>query len=98
MYRPEILSKLKLYNKSKNYFEQQLSPLWAIIEKYPVKTLVGCSGSFETYRTLLTNDMVTNNLSFDIHLNDYLSLHQQLIKSTAYERRIWKVWTPCGLK
>ncbi|MDD3891382.1 MAG: hypothetical protein PHE03_03680 [Bacteroidales bacterium] len=71
------------------FLKEQLADLSEIIDKYKPVTLVGSSGSFDTYRSMLSEQSIisSNGMpSVEISLDKYLNLHKQLISSTTQER------------
>ncbi|MDR1056055.1 MAG: hypothetical protein LBL90_09615 [Prevotellaceae bacterium] len=86
MFKPENPILPPTLEKVENYFWMQLEPFWIEAAKYSVKTLIGSSGSFDTYRSLLTQGNPGDALSFDIPLNDYFELHRRLADSTIEQR------------
>lgn len=80
--------------KVEGYFEKELSLLWEETKKYPLRTLVGSSGSFDTYRAVLTNGRKEEGLSFPIPLSAYFDLHTTLLTSTTKERLSMKGMEP----
>ncbi|HCX98637.1 MAG TPA: phosphatase [Bacteroidales bacterium] len=71
------------------FLKEQLADLSEIIDRYKPVTLVGSSGSFDTYRNILSEQSIisSNGMpSVEISLNKYLNLHKQLISSTTQER------------
>lgn len=89
-FQPENPIRLDTLKKIERYFDYELSDLWHEVRKYSIKTLIGSSGSFDTYRTILTANHSSNDLSFNIPIDAYIKLHQQLINSTMEERLTMK--------
>lgn len=74
-----------------SHFNKELSPLFEAINKYNPKKLIGSSGSFETFFSLLSYSKSekykrNGSLYHSILYDDYLNLHQSLLKSTLVER------------
>jgi len=73
------------------YFRTELQLLFDALKQYPVKTLIGSSGSFDTVSAMIAAihhphlDM-SKLTSYHIHLNHFLELHQVYLKSTVEER------------
>ncbi|MDX9852292.1 MAG: hypothetical protein RBS81_00710 [Tenuifilaceae bacterium] len=72
-----------------DYLENALQPLFKACELYKPTRLVGSSGSFDTYRSILAqrgkinvNGQVSVYLPFDC----YLELHRELVHSTKEQR------------
>lgn len=69
------------------YLENELQLLFEAAAIHKPKVLVGSSGSFDTYRSVLTNgDDPCKPPSFVIEMQQYKQLHLQLLKSTMAER------------
>ena len=72
-----------------SYLEKELQPLFEATSKFKPIRLVGSSGSFDTYRSLLANAEsipLTDEITETIPLKDYIQLHQTLLKSNRDER------------
>jgi exopolyphosphatase / guanosine-5'-triphosphate,3'-diphosphate pyrophosphatase len=75
------------------YFENQMNGLDAAVASYRPSILVGASGTFDTFASMLLsakrngNDNTTFRL---INMNDYMQLHSQLLISTLAERSLMK--------
>ncbi|MFT3740401.1 MAG: phosphatase [Breznakibacter sp.] len=73
------------------YFRQELQLLFDALKQFPVKTLVGSSGSFDTVAAMiaavhhphLDAQKVT---TYQIKLNDFQELHRHFLASTLEER------------
>ena len=75
--------------KIEQYLEAQLEDIVIPISKYNPKTIIGSSGSFDTYRSILSQKSLISangNASVEIPLDEYFNLHTQLIQSTKEER------------
>lgn len=84
-------------NKVEMFLEVELKTLFDASATYPPIRLIGSSGSFDTYRSLLANSGVipfSNNISTEIPAEGYLQLHQNLLKSTREERLAMKGMEP----
>ena len=73
------------------YLEPALDSLFKAIKKYPITTLVGASGSFDTLRRLNSktneeSDTIRDIPFYEISLEKYLELHKMLLNSTTEER------------
>ena len=75
------------------YLNQEMAVLWQVLEHYAITTLVGSSGSFDTYRSLLTGAAKEKEPSYHIGLSAFAELYHQLIHSTAAERMAMKGMT-----
>jgi exopolyphosphatase/guanosine-5'-triphosphate,3'-diphosphate pyrophosphatase len=76
------------------YLDAALAPLWKTLEQYKITTLVGSSGSFDTYRSMLAAHTADDTPSHPIAPDDFNALHATLLHSTAEERMAMKGMTP----
>jgi exopolyphosphatase/guanosine-5'-triphosphate,3'-diphosphate pyrophosphatase len=76
------------------YLNQEMAALWQALEQYDVTTLIGSSGSFDTYRSLLTGAAKEKEPSYHIASNAFAELYHRLLHSTAAERMAMKGMTP----
>lgn len=78
--------------KLEKYFEAELDSLFPAVKEYKPSILIGASGSFETFHSLLCHSMPEKynvhdmKSSREIKLKDYFMLHVTLLKSTLEER------------
>lgn len=75
----------------KNYLEKNLEPLFEAVKKYPVKNLVGCSGSFETLASMILyknhdHDLPSSITSYEFMHKDFINIYKTLLNSTEEER------------
>ena len=76
-----------------DYIDTRLSDLYQTIEKFKPNMLIGCSGTFDSFRSMIIAknggipDEVKKSNSYPINLNDYAILHNDLLKSTLEERK-----------
>jgi exopolyphosphatase/guanosine-5'-triphosphate,3'-diphosphate pyrophosphatase len=69
-----------------------LRELYKMVPMYAIDTLIGASGSFETFSALLRSEAGSRyatpggEASMEISLPDYFRLYEQLLRSTAQER------------
>ncbi|MFP4023976.1 MAG: phosphatase [Thiohalospira sp.] len=74
------------------FIDQQLISLYKAVEKYHPTKLIGCSGTFDSFRAMILAKIKTipkeikKQNHYEIKLSDYSHLHQELIKSTTAER------------
>jgi len=74
------------------YYDQELENLYPALNEHKPHTLIGASGSFETFSAILSHSLPNKyqlsitNPSRKIDLSDYASLHKKLLKSTIEER------------
>jgi exopolyphosphatase/guanosine-5'-triphosphate,3'-diphosphate pyrophosphatase len=76
------------------YLNQELNTLWQALAHYNITTLVGSSGSFDTYRSLLTGAAKEEEPSCHIELSAFAELYRRLLHATAAERMAMKGMTP----
>ncbi|MEA2107466.1 MAG: phosphatase [Bacteroidota bacterium] len=75
-----------------NYIDNNLTPLYEAVKKYQPTKLIGCSGTFDSFRAMIMakNKSIPNHIKKENHylinLDDYKNLHQELIQSTTEER------------
>ena len=72
-----------------DYFIQQLAPLHEAVLKEKPSTLIGASGSFDTFQAMIMHRKRTEPDHFfgrEISLKDYSRLHKDLLRSTREER------------
>jgi exopolyphosphatase/guanosine-5'-triphosphate,3'-diphosphate pyrophosphatase len=92
-FNPEDPISENTISEIKDYLDMQLESLFTAIKKYNPTTLMGASGSFETFYALLKNRLPTKYQNNDdspekeIILEDYRGLHKILLTSTIEERK-----------
>ena len=78
--------------KMEDYFDRNLPGLYSALNQHHTRTLIGASGSFETFASMLSEllpskyPLVPGKTSQEIKIDDFLLLHETLIKSTTAER------------
>lgn len=82
-------------NKIEKFLEDQLKELDASMSKYNIKTLIGCSGSFDTFAEMIGYRFHGRNVlkkvkAYTFELSEYCELHDILINSTIQQRRKMK--------
>lgn len=88
-FRPSNPIKPEEIVRVEQFLEQELQLLFAAVQKYNPQRLVGSSGSFDTYRSLLVHSgklPLNKDKTIEIPLSPYKELHKTLIKSTKEER------------
>jgi exopolyphosphatase/guanosine-5'-triphosphate,3'-diphosphate pyrophosphatase len=78
-----------------NYLEERMADLFEEFRKHKITTLVGASGSFETFAAMIREDeSKTEAATFpeatEIDLTDFENLYQRIINSTLKERKRMK--------
>ena len=76
-----------------SHIEANLGLLLDTLKSYKISTLVGSSGTFETYRALLNSGEIDGDTFYEIDMQAYRNLHECLLKSTTEERYKMK-WMP----
>jgi len=72
-----------------NHFRQELTPLREVVKRERPNTLIGASGSFDTFQALIRHrkGMESDpNFGREIPMKDYSRLHKDLVRSTREER------------
>jgi exopolyphosphatase/guanosine-5'-triphosphate,3'-diphosphate pyrophosphatase len=74
------------------YLKEQLTDLYQALEVHSVKTLIGSSGSFDTFKQVLLAEKINTNgddkaTQFEIKLKDFFRLHQNFLGTTLAERK-----------
>jgi exopolyphosphatase / guanosine-5'-triphosphate,3'-diphosphate pyrophosphatase len=78
-------------DKIESYLNSGLQELFQAVKQYNVSTLVGSSGSFDTFAEIIAHKfyepaIVENITEYTFDLDDFLYTHQLLIKSTKEQR------------
>ncbi|MBN1413596.1 MAG: hypothetical protein JW973_00735 [Bacteroidales bacterium] len=80
-----------------NYLEERMPDLFEEIRKHKITTLVGASGSFETFTAMIKEDgpgaetaATPSPKATEIDLADFENLYQRLVNSTVKERKQMK--------
>jgi len=75
-----------------NYLSDGLSTLFKKLKEYEVKTLVGSSGSFDTFRDILGGELnyCKTQKSFDLSMNEFNDLYNILTNATVKELKMIK--------
>jgi len=74
-----------------SYFKQELTPLHEAVKEFKPLTLIGASGSFDTFEALIRLRKGLESDRFfgrEISLKDYTRLHKTLLRSTREERAV----------
>jgi exopolyphosphatase/guanosine-5'-triphosphate,3'-diphosphate pyrophosphatase len=74
------------------YLEQELQYLFQALVQFPAQTLIGSSGSFDTFAEVIahrfhTPDILNNKTEYTFNLQEYALVHKQLIASTLEDRK-----------
>jgi exopolyphosphatase/guanosine-5'-triphosphate,3'-diphosphate pyrophosphatase len=74
------------------YYEESLQPLTQQVETHQPGQLIGCAGTFESVRSILTEEGILpadekDQPHLEIPYNEFAKLHQRLLQSTTQERQ-----------
>ncbi len=72
-----------------SYFMDELTPLLEVVKQVKPRTLIGASGSFDTFQSIIRLRKGLDSDQFfgrEISLKDYSKLHKILVRSTREER------------
>ena len=77
--------------KVENYLREKLQPLFKAIEQHPLDTLIGSSGSFDTFAEMIfcrfyKDKTLDNKTSYEFKLEDFYKIHNLILKSNLDER------------
>lgn len=87
-----------------NYLTHELADLFELLDKHNIDTLVGASGSFETFAHMISESEVvetegeTQAVSNEIPIESYSLLHEKLLWSTTNEREKMKGLEPMRIE
>ena len=73
-----------------SYFRQELAPLKEIVREYKPHILIGASGSFDTFHSLLRHkkgETTDGAYGRELPMKEYRKLHKELERSTLEERK-----------
>jgi exopolyphosphatase/guanosine-5'-triphosphate,3'-diphosphate pyrophosphatase len=81
------------------YLKSELKELFIAVAEHKPTVLLGASGSFETITAILRHRKparygISHNSAREIFLEDFLELHEILLKSTIEERRVMQGMEP----
>ena len=73
------------------FFTIKLLPLKQALEKFSVDTLIGSSGSFDTFAEMIgyrfyNRNLISNQNSYQFDLDDFQALYKVLLPSTTKQR------------
>ncbi len=89
MFNPSDPITLAEVETIEEYVGKELADLEEPMKKFSPKLIVGSSGSFDTYRSILTSEKVISpngNPSVEIPIDEYLKLHKRLVSTTKEQR------------
>jgi Exopolyphosphatase len=70
------------------YLSDGLEMLWKAIERFSPVALVGSSGSFDTFRSVLYPDSDVQATALELNREAYQKLHKTLMQSSVHQRRL----------
>jgi exopolyphosphatase / guanosine-5'-triphosphate,3'-diphosphate pyrophosphatase len=73
------------------YLGEELKPLFEAVEKYPVKELIGASGSFDSLADMIaykfyTPEILDNKTEYTFDMDDFAVIYNIVLKSSKEER------------
>jgi exopolyphosphatase/guanosine-5'-triphosphate,3'-diphosphate pyrophosphatase len=87
------------------YIDEELQTLFTAVRNYKIDTLIGASGSFETFTAMIKSDdenfeseTGTSPFSTIIDVSEFTALHKRLVASTIEERRGMKGLEPMRIE
>jgi len=96
MFKPSDPISINEIDKVEKYIDSELDILYDAVEKYQPKKLIGCSGTFDSFRSMILAknggipEEVKKSNFYPINLADYDFLHKDLLKSTVEDRKKMK--------
>ncbi len=74
-----------------NYLAEKLQPLFHAVKQHPLDTLIGSSGSFDTFAEMIfcrfhKNETMDNRTSYEFQLEDFYKIHNLITRSNIDER------------
>ncbi len=77
--------------KVENYLREKLQPLFKAVEQHKTDTLIGSSGSFDTFADMIfcrfyKEKSLENITSYEFNLDDFYKIHNLIIRSNIEER------------
>lgn len=77
--------------KVEKYLAEKLQPLFNAVKLHPVDTLIGSSGSFDTFAEMIfcrfyKSQTLDDKTSYEFQLEDFYKIHELLIRSNIDER------------
>ena len=94
-FKPSDPIKAEEVRKMSEFIEEQLEPLFKDIAKYPVKELIGSSGSFDTFAALEVNryhapNELKGKREFNFDMAEFRVIHHDLLHATRSQRLAMK--------
>jgi exopolyphosphatase / guanosine-5'-triphosphate,3'-diphosphate pyrophosphatase len=90
-FQPSDPITLSQVNQIESFFEENLSELFEAINHHQASTLIGSSGSFDTFAEMIAHkfyepQQVEGITEYEFYINDFHYIHRQLLKSNRDER------------
>ena len=90
-FKPSDPIKSTEIKKLESYLSKILVPVDKALKKFPVRSLVGSSGSFDTFAEMIgwkyyRKDVLKNTETYFFNMKEYISLYKMLLESTTAER------------
>jgi exopolyphosphatase/guanosine-5'-triphosphate,3'-diphosphate pyrophosphatase len=93
MFNPSDPITLEEIKNVEYFIDANLKDLYDAVKKYKPQQLIGCSGTFDSFREMILAknggipEEVKKKDSYPINIKDYEQLHVDLIKSTLEQRK-----------
>jgi exopolyphosphatase/guanosine-5'-triphosphate,3'-diphosphate pyrophosphatase len=82
---------LEEFRALESYFRHELQPLFEAVAAYKPRTMIGASGSFDTFYSLIRHQAgIVEDVGHarEIALQDFIRIHKVLLRSTLAERKV----------
>ena len=92
MFNPSNPISKEEIKKVEQYIDSELELLYETFKKYQPEKLIGCSGTFDSFRSMIIAknggipEIIKKQNFYNIDLTDYAILHKELLQSTLEER------------
>jgi exopolyphosphatase/guanosine-5'-triphosphate,3'-diphosphate pyrophosphatase len=92
-FKPEDPVSENTIKKIENYFDTELQPLFAAVEKFPVTELIGSSGAFDSFAELIDASFGSMNysdekISYEYNLEEFNKVRDKIVASTLSQRKV----------
>ena len=88
-FKPSDPIKPQEIGEIENYIETEIADLHEPMETFKPRMIIGSSGSFDTYRSILTQAKIigpNGNPSVEIPIEEYFKLHKHLVSTNKAQR------------
>lgn len=78
------------------FLKEELSDFFEVMQQYDIHTLIGASGSFETFASMIlfekygTDDILNQYTKLELFIEDFKALYQKLLASNLSDRKKMK--------